>query len=61
MRTVLYRVDYIDYDNEIKQTHIEVPAYLPDYDPLDVEDVPLYIRANIEDLDTLEHYEEAAE
>ena len=61
MKTVLYCVKYYDYDNEYKETHIEVPAWLPDYDPNDEEDVPLYIKANIEDLDMLEHFEEAAE
>jgi hypothetical protein len=61
MKTVLYRVEYYDNDNEYKETHIEVPAWLPDYDPNDEEDVPLYIKATIEDLFMLEHFEEAAE
>lgn len=61
MKTVLYRVEYYDRDNEYKETCIQVPAWLPDYDPMDAEDVPLWIKANIEDLDMLEHYEEAAE
>ena len=61
MRTVLYRVKYYDEYNEYKETTIQVPAWLPYYDPNDEEDVPLYIKANIEDLDMLEHYEEAAE
>jgi len=61
MTTILYRVIYLNYDDEIQETTIEVPAWLPDYDPNDEEDVPLYIKANIEDLVTLEHFEEAAQ
>ena len=61
MKTTVYRVEYYDHDNEYKETTIQVPDYIPEYDPTDVEDVPLYIKANIKDLDFLEHYEEAAE
>jgi hypothetical protein len=61
MKTVLYRVEYLDYDDNPRETNIEVPAWLPDYDPNDEEDVPLYIKANIEDLCMLEHFEEAKE
>ena len=61
MKTTTYRVDYLDYDGECQQTTIEVPNYIPDYDPNDEEDIPLYIKANIEDLDMLEHYEETIE
>ena len=60
MNTVVYLVKYFNHDNEYKETEIAVPAYLPYYDHNDQEDVPLYIKANIEDIEMLEHYEEAA-
>lgn len=45
-----YKVFYENYDGDYLDTIIDVPDYIPVYDPLDIEDVPLYIKANIEDL-----------
>jgi hypothetical protein len=56
-----YRVYYETAEGDCLETVIDVPNHIPYYDPTDVEDVPLYIKANIKDLEFLEHYEEAAE
>lgn len=53
-----YKVFYENYDGDYLDTIIDVPDYIPVYDPLDIEDVPLYIKANIEDLCFLEDYRE---
>lgn len=51
-----YQVIYYNADNEECKTVVDVPDHIPDYDPMDIEDVPLYIKAQIEDLEFLEHY-----
>jgi hypothetical protein len=53
-----YQVIYINYDNEVCETVVDVPNHIPYSDPLDREDVPLYIKSQIEDLDFLEDYTE---
>lgn len=59
MATIRYLVEYVDHDDQYKRTSIQVPNYIPEYDPTDQEDVPLYIKDNIKDLCLLEHYEAA--
>ena len=54
-----YKVYYQNDADDYLETVIDVPDYIPWYDPTDEQDVPLYIRANIEDLAFLDHYEEA--
>ena len=53
-----YLVKYTTYDNEWVETTVDVPDHIPYYDPLDIEDVPLYIKSQIDDLDILEDYTE---
>lgn len=58
-----YQVIYYNADDDVCETVVDVPDYIPCYDPLDIKDVPLYIKAQIEDLEFLEDYSqmEAAE
>jgi hypothetical protein len=54
MKTTMYRVQG-ERNDEWIDTIIAVPDYLPEYDPLDEDDVPLFIKREL-DLDFLEDY-----
>ena len=56
MKTTMYRVQG-ERNDEWIDTVIAVPTYLPKYDPLDEDDVPLFIKRELE-LDFLEDYQE---
>jgi hypothetical protein len=54
MKTTMYRVQG-ERNDEWIDTTIAVPDYLPEYDPFDEDDVPLFIKRELE-LDFLEDY-----
>lgn len=56
-----YLVKYTNTHRAWVETVIDVPDHILWHDSTADQDVPLYIASQLEDLDTLEHYEEAAE